>query len=104
LWVRARGGHPDDSRHAAVTYVTAASRSLLPGKARRRHLMRWVLLILGVLLFLVGGVWLLQGLDVFTQGQMAGHSQWTVIGAIVAAVGIVLVVIGATRKKKVKTA
>jgi hypothetical protein len=64
--------------------------------------MRWVLLVLGILLFLMGGVWLLQGLNVFTQGAMAGHSQWTLIGSIIAVVGIVLVVVGATRKK-VKT-
>jgi hypothetical protein len=66
--------------------------------------MRWVLLALGILLFLMGGVWLLQGLNVFTQGSMAGHSQWTVIGAIVAAVGIVFVLIAATRRKRAKTA
>ncbi len=66
--------------------------------------MKWVLIVLGILLFLVGGVWILQGLNVFTQGAMAGKSQWTLIGSIVAAVGIIIEVIGATRRKKVKTA
>ncbi len=61
--------------------------------------MKWVLLALGILFFLVGAVWILQGLNVFTQGAMAGHTRWTVIGSIVAAAGIVLVVVAATRRK-----
>jgi hypothetical protein len=61
--------------------------------------MKWVLLILGILLVLMGGVWVLQGSHVLTQGSMAGKSQWTVIGAVVGVVGIVLVILGATRRK-----
>jgi hypothetical protein len=61
--------------------------------------MRWVLIIVGILFVLVGALWVLQGTNVLTQGGMAGHSQWTVIGAIVAVVGIVLLVLGATRKR-----
>jgi hypothetical protein len=64
--------------------------------------MKWVLLILGILLALVGGVWVLQGTHVLTQGSMAGKSQWTLIGSIVGAVGIVLVAVGATRKGRHK--
>ena len=60
--------------------------------------MRWVLIALGALFILAGGVWALQGVDILTQGQMAGHLQWTGIGAVVAVVGIVLVVLGARRK------
>jgi multisubunit Na+/H+ antiporter MnhG subunit len=61
--------------------------------------MRWVLVIVGILLVLVGALWVLQGTNVLTQGGMAGHSQWTVIGAILAAVGIVLIVWGANRRR-----
>jgi hypothetical protein len=61
--------------------------------------MKWALLILGILLVLMGGVWVLQGSHVLTQGSMAGKSQWTVIGAVVGAAGIVLVILGATRRK-----
>lgn len=61
--------------------------------------MRWVLIIVGILFVLVGVLWMLQGTNVLTQGGMAGHSQWTVIGAILAVVGIVLIVLGATRKR-----
>jgi hypothetical protein len=48
----------------------------------------WVSLVLGVLLILVGGLWTLQGLDVFGQsGGMNGSSFWAVVGAIVVLVG-----------------
>ena len=57
--------------------------------------MRWVLIVLGALLVLIGAVWALQGLNVFTQGAMAGHMRWTAIGGAFAAVGIVSIVLGA---------
>ena len=63
--------------------------------------MKLFFIILGCLLILVGGVWALQGLNVLTQGAMAGHSRWTLIGGVLAAGGIVLVVVGALRRKGV---
>lgn len=62
--------------------------------------MRWVLLIVGILFVLLGVSWVLQGTNVLTgSAVMSGHSLWTVIGGILAAVGIVLVVLGAARKR-----
>ena len=62
--------------------------------------MRWVLIIVGIVLILLGGVWVLQGTNVLTgSAVMSGQSLWTVIGAIVAVAGIVLLVLGATRKR-----
>jgi hypothetical protein len=61
--------------------------------------MKWVLIVVGALLFLLGGVWVLQGMYVLTQGVMAGDRKWTVIGGFLAAAGIVLVVVGALRRK-----
>ena len=61
--------------------------------------MKWILIILGCLLILIGGVWALQGLNVLTQGAMAGHTRWTLIGGILAAGGILLVVVGALRRR-----
>ena len=61
--------------------------------------MKLVLIIVGALLVLVGGVWVLQGMYVLTQGVMAGDMKWTYIGGILALAGIVLVVIGALRRK-----
>jgi hypothetical protein len=66
--------------------------------------MKWVLIIVGALLILVGGVWALQGLHVLTQGAMAGHMKWTVIGGVLVIIGVVLVVMGASRKKATRPA
>ena len=61
--------------------------------------MRILFIVLGVLLELVGIVWILQGANVLTQGQMAGHSQWIVIGVIVDVVGTALIIFGALRRR-----
>jgi uncharacterized integral membrane protein len=66
--------------------------------------MKWVLIIVGALLILIGGVWALQGLNILTQGAMAGHMKWTLIGGILALAGIVLVVVGASRRKSTRAA
>ncbi len=66
--------------------------------------MKIALIIVGALAILAGAVWMLQGTHVLTQGFMAGDMRWTRNGAIVAAVGIVLVVLGATRKRRVRSA
>jgi hypothetical protein len=66
--------------------------------------MKWILIVLGILMTLIGGVWILQGTHILTQGVMAGDMKWTYIGGIVAIVGIVLLVIGAMRKKTARTA
>ncbi len=47
--------------------------------------------IIGLVLFLVGGVWFLQGIGVHIgKSFMIGDSTWIIIGAIVALVGLVL--------------
>jgi len=61
--------------------------------------MKVLLIVLGVLLELVGIVWILQGANVLTQGQMAGHSQWIVIGIIVDCVGTLLLIVGLLRRR-----
>jgi hypothetical protein len=53
--------------------------------------MKLVLTVLGVLMIIVGAVWLLQGLGVLPGSFMTGQVQWAVYGAIVAVVGIVVV-------------
>jgi hypothetical protein len=49
-------------------------------------------LVIGVVLTLLGLLWILQGLDVVGTGGMSGHAIWAVIGVIVGAVGVFLVV------------
>ena len=58
--------------------------------------MRWAWLILGVLAFLVGAVWTLQGLNVLKGSSlMSGQPLWAIIGPIVAIIGLALVAFGA---------
>ncbi len=65
--------------------------------------MKVALVIVGIVLVLLGGVWVLQGTNVLTgSAVMSGHSLWTIIGAIVAVVGIILLLVGAARKKAKK--
>ena len=49
--------------------------------------------ILGVLLVLVGIVWILQGINVLPGSFMTGQTKWAVIGAVTLVIGIVLIVL-----------
>jgi uncharacterized membrane protein HdeD (DUF308 family) len=46
--------------------------------------------ILGVLLVLIGIVWILQGINVLPGSFMTGQMQWAVYGAIAVVVGVAL--------------
>ena len=48
--------------------------------------------VLGVLLMMVGVVWILQGINILPGSFMTGQMQWAVYGAIAVIVGAVLVV------------
>lgn len=50
--------------------------------------MKWILTVVGVLLVLIGGVWVLQGIGVLPGSFMSGQIQWAYNGAIAAAIGI----------------
>jgi hypothetical protein len=54
--------------------------------------MRIPMMIAGLLLVLMGGVWILQGINVLPGSFMTGQTKWAVIGAITVVVGIALVV------------
>ena len=56
--------------------------------------MRYVLLIVGGLMILMGGVWLLQGVGILPGSFMTGQPFWAVMGAISLAVGGLLVFAG----------
>ena len=55
--------------------------------------MRVAMNVLGVLLVLIGGVWILQGINVLPGSFMTGQAKWAVNGAIAAVVGVVLLVL-----------
>ena len=48
--------------------------------------------VLGVMLMIIGCVWILQGINVLPGSFMTGHMQWAVYGAITVVVGVVLIV------------
>lgn len=54
--------------------------------------MKLVLTVVGVIAILMGGIWILQGLNVLPGSFMTGHIQWAVYGAILAVLGVLLIV------------
>ena len=56
--------------------------------------MRYVLLILGGLMVLVCGVWVLQGVGVLPGSFMTGQLFWAIMGAILLVVGGLLILAG----------
>ncbi|HEY2063887.1 MAG TPA: hypothetical protein VGH57_36310 [Amycolatopsis sp.] len=61
---------------------------------------RWISLVAGVILLLIGILWTLQGSNVITGSGMSGQKMWFLIGLVAAVVGIVLLVAGARRSPK----
>ncbi|MCE7007144.1 hypothetical protein LWC34_30630 [Kibdelosporangium philippinense] len=59
---------------------------------------KWLPIVLGILLILVGGVWTGQGLGYITGSFMTGERLWTSIGLVCVAAGVVLIVWAARRK------
>jgi len=54
--------------------------------------------IIGVILFLSGSVFFLQGVGLYPVGGMANQIQWAYIGGAMALVGLVLLVVNRRRK------
>ncbi len=52
------------------------------------------MMIVGALLVLMGGVWILQGINVLPGSFMTGQTKWAVYGVLTAVAGIVLIVLG----------
>ena len=52
----------------------------------------WPRAIAGVVLCLVGGLWIAQGVGAAKGSPMTGHSGYAVLGAVVVAVGVGLLV------------
>ncbi|AGB25324.1 hypothetical protein Mycsm_05117 [Mycobacterium sp. JS623] len=61
--------------------------------------MRIATIVIGVVVFLFGTLWALQGFGVVGGSPMSNTTTWSIIGPIVAVIGIALVV-GATRRRK----
>ena len=59
--------------------------------------MPWALIGAGIVLDLVGTIWMLQGLNVLGGSPMSGQSFWAGAGLAVVIAGLGLVVIGVRR-------
>lgn len=46
--------------------------------------------VAGVLLLLMGGVWILQGINVLPGSFMSGQTKWAIYGGLCVVVGLVL--------------
>ena len=56
--------------------------------------------LLGLLMICMGGIWVLQGLNIaFLESFMAGDPQWAVYGAILVVLGVGQVIWSNTRQR-----
>ena len=62
--------------------------------------MKWVLNILGVILALVGIVWILQGVNVLPGSFMSGNMMWAYIGIVLDAAAAVLLYFANRRRAR----
>jgi hypothetical protein len=61
---------------------------------------RFLLIAIGVILIIVGGVFAGQGANLIPGSVMTGDKMWLYIGLVVAFVGIVLLVLGISRRAR----
>lgn len=61
--------------------------------------MKVLLSVIGVLLVLVGLVWILQGVNILLGSMMSGHIQYSILGLVVAVIGIGLLMYANRRPK-----
>jgi hypothetical protein len=50
--------------------------------------MKWVLNILGVVLLVVGVIWILQGVNILPGSFMTGQMEWAIYGAVAVVIGL----------------
>lgn len=60
---------------------------------------RIILIVVGVVALLVGALWIGQGLNLIGGSVMTGDRTWFYVGAVVAIVGVVLLVLGLRRTR-----
>jgi hypothetical protein len=62
----------------------------------------WLPMTLGVLAIVIGALWTLQGLNILTDSKMSGKETWSIIGPIVAVIGLILIVTGVVVRSRSK--
>ena len=61
--------------------------------------MNWLLNILGILMILIGIVWILQGVNILPGSFMSGNIQYAILGIVVGIIGAGLLVFSNRRRK-----
>ena len=56
--------------------------------------MRWALVVIGIILILIGGVWTLQGINILLGSFMSNQPFWAIVGALVMLAGASLCFFG----------
>jgi len=59
--------------------------------------MKWVWNVIGAVLILAGSTFALQGLNVLLGSFMSGRTEWLIIGAVMAIVGVGVLFLGNRR-------
>ena len=62
----------------------------------------WLAMTLGLLGVVLGAVWTLQGLNVLQDSVMSGNRTWSLVGPIVAGVGLILIIVGVNLRSRAK--
>lgn len=62
-------------------------------------LLKWLSVVVGALLALMGAIWILQGINVLGGSFMSGQLFWAAMGAIALIFGIVLLTFGTRRPR-----
>jgi hypothetical protein len=70
----------------------------LADAADQGHSVRIVLNLIGMIVGMFGIVWILQGLNIPTNSEMSGNIKWTIVGAIVLLLAIIIF-LSANRRK-----
>lgn len=67
-----------------------------------RSVGRVALIIVGVIALVIGAVFAGQGANLIPGSSMTGDPKWLYIGLILAVVGIILIVLGARRARRIQ--
>ncbi len=65
--------------------------------------MKWIWNALGVILILVGLVWILQGLNILPGSFMTGNMLYTYLGILLDAIGVVILVMVNRRPRAIRS-
>lgn len=61
---------------------------------------RWVAVVIGVLMLVVGAIWTFQGLGYVGGSSMTGSRTWAILGPAFAGLGVALVVVALQRRDR----